>query len=115
MPRKSPAEGALFVRLPTAAVDKLDRAAEALGMRKKDLVAGLVSRYVDPDSARGLDALGSLSTREIALGVVEPASMRGSYSFQPYDAAPPEVMTAAQAAAFLQIAEAEVIEMAEAG
>ena len=113
MPKKTPTEGALFVRLPTAAVDKLDRAAEALGMRKKDLVAGLVSRYVDPDSARGLDALGSLSTREIALGVVEPASMRGAYSFQPYD--PPEVMTAAQAAQFLQIDEAALIEMAAAG
>src|SRR5262245_16821318 len=113
MPRKASADGALFVRLPTAAVEKLDRAAEALGMRKKDLVAGLVSRYVDPDSRRGLDALGSRSTREITLGVVEPASTRGSYSFQPYDA--PEVLTAAQAAQFLQIEEGEVIEMAEKG
>jgi excisionase family DNA binding protein len=113
MPKKTASEGALFVRLPTAAVERLDRAAEALGMRKKDLVAGLVSRYVDPDSPAGLDALGSLSTREITLGVVEPASMRGAYSFQPYD--PPEVMTAAQAAAFMQIGEAAVIELAAAG
>jgi excisionase family DNA binding protein len=113
MPKKTPREGALFVRLPTAAVERLDRAAEALGMRKKDLVAGLVSRYVDPDSARGLDALGSLSTREITLGVVEPAATRGSYSFQPYD--PPEVMTATQAAQFMQIEEAAVIELAAAG
>src|SRR5215470_15399193 len=106
MPKKSAPEGALFVRLPAPVADKLDRAAEALGMRKKDLVAGLVSRYVDPDSQRGLDALGSLSTREIALGVVEPAATRGSYSFQPYDAMPPpEVMTAEQAAQFLQIDE----------
>ena len=81
MPRKTPPEGALFVRLPTAAVEKLDRAAEALGMRKKDLVAGLVSRYVDPDSPRSLDALGSLSTREITFGLVEPASMRGRLFF----------------------------------
>src|SRR6188474_1247867 len=115
MPRKTPSEGALFVRLPTVAVEKLDRAAEVLGMRKKDLVAGLVSRYVDPDSPRGLDALGSLSTREITLGVVEPASTRGSYSFQPYDSPPPEVMTPAQAAQFLQIEETEVIELAEGG
>jgi len=115
MPRKPPAEGALFVRLPAAAVEKLHRAADALGMRKKDLVAGLVSRYVDPDSPRGLDALGSLSTREIALGVVEPAATRGSYSFQPYDSSPPEVMTAEQAAQFLQIEKAEVIELADAG
>jgi excisionase family DNA binding protein len=116
MPKKTPAEGALFVRLPNAAVEKLHRAAEALGMRKKDLVAGLVSRYVDPDSPGGLGALGTLSTREVALGVVEPAATRGAYSFQPYDPPPPpEVMTAAQAAAFLQIDERAVIELAAAG
>jgi excisionase family DNA binding protein len=97
MPKKPPAEGALFVRLPVAAVQKLDRAAEALGMRKKDLVAGLVTRYVDPESPRGLNALSTI----------------GAYSFQPYD--PPEVMNALQAAQFLQIEEAVVIEMAEAG
>ena len=113
MAKKPLPEGALFVRLPTAAVEKLDRAAEVLGMRKKDLVAGLVSRYVDPDSPRGLEALGSLSTREITVGLVEPASTRGSYSFQPYD--PPEVMTSAQAADFMQIEEAAVIELAAAG
>ena len=113
MPKKPPAEGALFVRLPSDAVEKLHRAAEALGMRKKDLVAGLVSRYVDPDSPRGLDALGTLSTREVPLGFVDPASARGSYSFQPYDL--PEVMTAAQAAQFLQIEEATVVELAGAG
>jgi excisionase family DNA binding protein len=93
MPKKA-AEGALFVRLPATAVDKLDRAAQALGMRKKDLVAGLVSKYVDPDSPRGLNALGS-------------------YSFHAYD--PPEVMNAGQAGEFLQIEEATVIEMAESG
>ena len=45
-------------------------------MRKKDLVAGLVSKFVDPDSPRGLSTLSTL----------------GTYSFQPYD--PPEVMNA---------------------
>jgi excisionase family DNA binding protein len=37
----------------------------------------------------------------------------GSYSFQPYD--PPEVMNAEQAGQFLQIDEAVVVDMAEAG
>src|SRR5215471_10460347 len=97
MPKKTPPESALFVKLPANAVDKLHRAAEALGMRKKDLVAGLVSKFVDPDSPRGLSTLGTL----------------GTYSFQPYD--PPEVMNAEQAGQFLQIDEAVVIEMAEAG
>ena len=96
MPRKPAVEGALFVRLPAAAVEKLDRAAEALGMHKKDLVAGLVSKYVDPDSRGGLSALGALATHDdLDLGGSGPA--RGSYSFQPYD--PPEVMNAEQAGA----------------
>jgi excisionase family DNA binding protein len=111
-------DGALFVRLPANAVDKLHRAANALGLRKKDLVAGLVDRYVDPDSQRGLSALGSLRGAQLGphkvtidMGEVGPAV--GSYSFQPYD--PPEVMSAEQAGQFLQIDEAVVIEMAERG
>ncbi len=112
MPKKPP-EGALFVRLPVAAVEKLDRAAEALGMRKKDLVAGLVSKYVNPESPGGLSALGALSVHKLGASPGEPVSTVGAYSFQPYD--PPEVMNALQAAQFLQIEEAVVIEMAEAG
>lgn len=111
--RKDP-EGALFVRLPSAAVQKLDRAAEVLGVRKKDLVAGLVSRYVDPDSDRGLDALGALATRRGSGPIVEDGGVsRGSYSFRPYDL--PEVMNAAQAAELLQVEEAVVLELAEVG
>jgi hypothetical protein len=113
MPKKTAPEGALFVRLPATAVDKLRRAAEALGIRKKDLVAGLVSKYVDPDSSRGLSALGALSSHKITVDLGAPGPTRGSYSFQPYD--PPEVMNAEQAGQFLQIEEAIVVEMAEAG
>ncbi len=113
MPKKPSPEGALFVRLPTVAVDKLDRAALALGMRKKDLVAGLVARYVDPDSPRALNALGTLSIHKVSAEPGEPAATVGSYSFQAYD--PPEIMNAGQAAHFLQIDEAVVLEMAEAG
>jgi excisionase family DNA binding protein len=113
MPKRSSAEGALYVRLPATAVDKLDRASQALGVRKKDLVAGLVARYVDPDSQRGLSALGALSTRRISVDLGEPGPTLGSYSFQAYD--PPEVMNAEQAAQFLQIDEAVVVELAEAG
>jgi excisionase family DNA binding protein len=112
MPRKPAPEGALFVRLPAAAVEKLDRAAQALGMRKKDLVAGLVSRYVDPDSRRGLNALGALSIKGPG-EPGEPGPAIGAYSFQPYE--PPEVMNTEQAAQFLQIDEALVIRLAEAG
>jgi hypothetical protein len=103
----------LFVRLPTTAVDKLDRASEALGMRKKDLVAHLVAKYVDPDSRSGLSALSSLSSHKVTGDAGDPGPTRGSYSFQAYD--PPEVMSAEQAGQFLQIDEAMVIEMADAG
>ncbi len=121
MSKKTAAEGALFVRLPATAVGKLDRAAEALGMRKKDLVAGLVSKYVDPDSRRGLSVLGSLATHKVTVELGQKEATVGAYSFQPYDspppalAAPPEVLNAAQAGELLQIDEAIVREMAEAG
>jgi excisionase family DNA binding protein len=114
MSRKSPPESALYVRIPAAAVDKLGRAAEALGVHKKDLIAGLVTRYVDPDSERGLDALGALSApRRGAIEIGGAGPTLGSYSFRAYD--PPEVMNVAQAAQFLQVEEAVVIELAEAG
>jgi hypothetical protein len=112
MPRKTPPQTPLYVRLPSAAVDKLDRAAAALGVHKKDLVAGLVTKYVDPDSQKGLSALGSLSSRRVP-DTSEGGTMIGSYSFQPYD--PPEIMNAEQAGQFLQIDEKNVIELAEAG
>jgi excisionase family DNA binding protein len=98
MPRKPVPQTPLYVKLPSAAVDKLDRAAAALGIPKKDLVANLVTKYVDPDSAKGLSALGPVL---------------GAYSFRPHD--PPEVMNAEQAGQFLQIEDKQVIELAEAG
>ena len=116
MPRKpaSPPEGALYVRLPAQAFAKLDRASEVLGIHKKDLIAGLVSRYVDPDSRRSLTVLGDLSQpRRISLEVGDGTPAVGSYSFQPYD--PPEVMNAEQAGQLLQLEEKVVLELAEAG
>jgi hypothetical protein len=110
MPRKTTPETPLYVRLPANAVDKLHRAAVALGIHKKDLVADLVIKYVDPDSQRGLSAL-AMSRRPLDTSHGDP--MIGSYSFQPYD--PPEIMNAEQAGQFLQIDEKNVIELAEAG
>jgi excisionase family DNA binding protein len=93
MSKKPPEESALFVRLPANAAEKLHRAAEAMGLRKKDIVANLVSRHLG-----------------------EPSQTLGSYSFQAYDAPdPPEVMSPEQAAQFLQIEPAMVVELAEAG
>jgi hypothetical protein len=111
MSRKNLPETPLYVRLPSTAVEKLDRASAALGVPKKDLVAGLVTRYVDPDSQRGLSALGSLASRR--LPELPGGPIIGTYSFEPYD--PPEVMNSAQAGQFLQIDEKNVIELAEGG
>jgi excisionase family DNA binding protein len=116
MSKKNPPDAALYVRIPAAATDKLDRAAEALGVHKKDLVAGLVEKYVDPDSPRGLSALGSMATRKVTVDLGEPRPTLGTYSFQPYDPPdPPEVMNAEQAGHFLQINESVIVELAEAG
>jgi excisionase family DNA binding protein len=107
-------EGALYVRLPAQAVDKLDRAAEALGVHKKDLVAGLVTKYVDPDSKRGLTALGALSQpRRVTVDLGDAGPTLGAYSFQPHD--PPEVMNVEQTAELLQLDAKTVLELAEAG
>src|SRR5207253_1164483 len=96
------------------AVAKLDRASAALGVHKKDLIAGLVTKYVDPDSRHGLTALGTLSTpRRINLEPGDNPPAVGSYSFQPYD--PPEVLNPQQAADLLQLDAKVVLELAEAG
>lgn len=107
----------MYVRLPAKAVDKLDRAAEALGVHKKDLIAGLVTKYVDPDSRRGLSALGALSQpRRVSVDLGDAGPTLGSYSFQSYDPPdPPEVMNAEQAGQLLQLEEKVVLELAEAG
>ncbi|MEO6777224.1 MAG: hypothetical protein ABI467_30125, partial [Kofleriaceae bacterium] len=104
MSRKVTPQTPLYVRIPTTAVDKLDRAAAALGIHKKDLIANLVSKYVDPDSQGGLAALASRPPPEPR---DNPAM--GTYSFQPY--APPEILNSAQAGQFLQIDEVAVIEL----
>jgi excisionase family DNA binding protein len=77
-------------------------------LRKKDLVAGLVTRYLDPETG-----LGPVATQRKPLDTRDGDVMLGSYSFQPYD--PPEIMNAEQAGQFLQIDEKMVIELAEAG
>jgi excisionase family DNA binding protein len=110
-PRK-PAQVPLYVKLPSAANDKLHRAAQALGVAKKELVAALVTRYVDPDSQQGLSALRTSAARPVVI-TDDHTPVVGTYSFQPYS--PPEVMTAEQAAQLLQISERHVIELAEAG
>src|SRR3954463_12688952 len=102
----APDTAALFVRLPAAEARKLDRAAHAVGAPKKDLVAGLVARYVDPDSDDGLQALRRLGAqapgalpRRVVVEADDPQLVVGHHSFRPADIH--DVLTPAQAAALL--------------
>lgn len=114
MPRQPAEQTPLYVRLPALSVEKLDRAAAALRVHKKDLVASLVDKYVNPDTKQGLRDLHAMATRPPPNGVsTDGAALVGSYSFQPYD--PPEIMTEDQAAQFLQLGPHIVLELAEAG
>ena len=119
-PASPPDTSALFVRLPAAEARKLDRAAHAVGAPKKDLVAGLVARYVDPDSDAGLDALRRLGAdapgalpRRVVVEADDPQLVVGHHSFRPADL--PDVLTPEQAAALLQVDEADVLALAETG
>lgn len=51
---------ALYVQIPRSEAEKLDRAAFELKSHKRDLVAALVSRYVDPTTPAGLERLRAL-------------------------------------------------------
>jgi excisionase family DNA binding protein len=118
--RTAPPHAALYVRLPADEARKLDRAAHAVGAPKKDLVAGLVARYVDPDTDRGLAALRRLGAeapgaqpRRIVIEPDEPQLVVGHHSFRPADL--PDVLTPAQAAQLLQVDEDAVLALAEEG
>ncbi len=102
-PRKHTDETALFVRIPSAEAAKLHRAADALGAPKRELIANLVARYVDPEDPVALSALG---------GAQADWSV-GQHSFRP--AAELEILSPAQLATLLQVEEEVVVELAETG
>ncbi len=107
---------ALYVRLPHAEFDKLDRAADALRTNKKTLVTTLVSHYVDPDTDAGLDRLRNslvAAQRRVTVELPESGVAVGHHSFTP--APSPDVLTPAQVAELLQVPEDEVVTLAEAG
>lgn len=108
-------KAALYVRIPAAEAEKLDRAAFELKASKQDLIAGLVARYVDPHSPGGLQALHTLTTgrRRVTVETTDDTLTVGRHSFQP--AEPTEVLTLAQLAALLQADEESVRSLAESG
>jgi excisionase family DNA binding protein len=104
----------LFVRIPVAEAEKLDRAAFELKAPKQDLIAGLVARYVDPSSPERLAELGEYAgSRRITVEAMDDSLSIGRAAFQPA-AEPLEVLTLRQAADLLQADVETVEEMAEA-
>ena len=105
---------ALYVRLPQAESQRLQRAAAALGTNKKALVSSLVAAYVDPDTPEGLEQLRVVATdRRVTVTLPEEGITVGRHAFTP--APPAEVLTAAQAAELLQVEEADLLAIAERG
>jgi excisionase family DNA binding protein len=109
---------ALFVRLSADQAERLERAANALPAHKKDLIGGLVDRYVDPSTPGGLEALRQLTDvaerrRHVTIDLGAEAPVVGHAEFRP--AAPLEVLTAAQAAELLAVPEADLVALAERG
>jgi excisionase family DNA binding protein len=104
----------LYVRLPTEHAARLDRAAARVPAAKKDLIAGLVDRYVDPETPAGLAALRDLAEpRRVVVDFGDKTPVVGHASVRALD--PPPVLTAAQAAELLAVDEAQLIELAERG
>jgi excisionase family DNA binding protein len=113
----------LYVRIPKAEAAKLDRAAFELKASKQDLIAGLVARYVQPESAEGLQQLRSLragsqppgfttTRRRETVVEFDDALTVGRASFQPTQE-PREIMTLGELAAWLEVDDQAVRELAE--
>jgi excisionase family DNA binding protein len=87
----------LYVRLPHAEAEKLDQAAFALKTSKQELVTRLIADHVPT---------GAVSVPRRGIGF-------GHHDFHPAGA--PEVLTPGQAAELMQVEEATLLQMAEAG
>ena len=92
----------LYVRIPSATAEKLDRAAFELKRPKQDLIAGLVTA-VDIDTMRRI----TVETTEDGLTV-------GHAAFRP-NPEPTDVLTVADVARWLRVDEQAVAELAESG
>ncbi len=92
----------LYVRLPKLEAQRLDEVAHRLGRSKQDLIAKLVASLGEADTLRRV----TVETTADHLTV-------GHAEFRPYD--PPDVMTTQQLAGWLQVEEATIDKLAEAG
>jgi excisionase family DNA binding protein len=119
----------LFVRLPRAQADALDRASFELKTSKQDLVAGLITRYVDlsaPETLAELLALAQegreekrepfgfgAATRRVTIETEPDRVAVGRAGFR--DTGGPDVLTIEQAAELLRVAPDAVRALAESG
>jgi excisionase family DNA binding protein len=109
----------LFVRLPVEQAEKLSRAAFELKVPKQQLVNALVEHYVDPrapaalEKLAGLDAVAGEDRRRVVVESEPDALTVGRHSFRPHE--PGEVLAIEDVAVLLQVSEAAVEELAEAG
>jgi hypothetical protein len=103
------------VRLPAKHARRLDRAAAALPAHKKDLIAGLVERYVDPETPQGLEELRVLAAapRRVIIEADESPLTVGQHSFRP--SAPPEVLDIEQTAELLGVDQEAIAALAASG
>jgi excisionase family DNA binding protein len=113
-----PQRNALFVRLTPEQARRLDRAVAAVPARKKDLIGGLLERFVEPDTPAGLAALRELAghddmRRHVTVELGGDGPVVGHASFRP--APEPEVLDAAGAAALLLVDEPALLALAERG
>jgi excisionase family DNA binding protein len=117
MSKREEDQKGLFVRLPTDQARRLDRASSALSTPKKDIIAGLLARHVDPDTPAGMEALRDIAaaggTRRI---VIESEGTQLQPGFGYFSPAPQEeVLDAAAAAELLKVDADTIVQLAEQG
>ncbi len=114
---EEPQHRGLFVRIPSEQATRLDRAAHAIAAPKKDLIAGLVARHVDPDTPHGIQELRAIAHsgggRRIVIEGEDRQMQPGFGFFSPSPQS--EVLDAEGAAELLRVERDTVVGLAESG
>jgi len=104
---EQPPTRALFVRIPQAHAQALDRLAFESRRPKQAVVTELLGRYIGDPAGR------PASARRITIEAgPEPGTVIGRHAFRPFE---PDVLTLEEAAALLSVSAEAVRELAESG